>query len=235
MDVPCLDEKREAGWKQAGHFSASSDYLKCFGTSAVRGTDVIPCFQRNRVECRNYWAISRPTTYEPITRKDRTFNPVLFIDTADGAGVYLSLRYFKWANFPFTHTSHTWFFLSEYSHVGLTCLIHNPCVHFVHICVFEVVEKAIIYIVLCLHISLYSLKWCPAPIYLRTKPRAQLFKSNLIILKLPDKPNLKPSPRSAHSRIRLTLIRKRKDYPDLNRSCLETILQKKILKLMETN
>lgn len=28
-----------------------------------------------RVECRNYWAIRRPTTNEPITRNDRTLPP----------------------------------------------------------------------------------------------------------------------------------------------------------------
>lgn len=40
----------------------------------------------NGVEYRNYWAIFRPMTFEPITCKDQTFIPIMSTNTANRAG-----------------------------------------------------------------------------------------------------------------------------------------------------
>ena len=105
VDVPCQDEMRDAGAMPGDRDLLTKqfftqldpvlDYLTIwtfcfcfvfcfFGTSAVRGTDFTPEFpwddpwasQKSGWSARNYWAIRRPTAYEPITRSDRTLTPL---------------------------------------------------------------------------------------------------------------------------------------------------------------
>lgn len=102
VDVPLQDEMREAGhteWPGLTHENicftqaptgSSSDYLKILwrffwyercnaermsSPSFVCLEDDPAFLTEVRVECRNYWAICRPTNYEPITRSDQTLTP----------------------------------------------------------------------------------------------------------------------------------------------------------------
>lgn len=66
-----------------GHLTgSSSDYLAFWYERCTwKGCPI--SFTGVRVECRNYWAIFRPTNYEPITRSDQTRTPMSSTRTAN--------------------------------------------------------------------------------------------------------------------------------------------------------
>lgn len=98
-----------------------------FGTSAVRGTDVTPEFpwdnpwasQKSGWSAVNYWAIRRPTAYEPINHSNRTLTlpPVSSTRTANKAG---DVR----GGVDLTRPS-SWYFMSQTCSFTDTCFFFN--------------------------------------------------------------------------------------------------------------
>lgn len=102
-------------------------FLFFFGTSAVRGTDVTPEFpwdnpwasQKSGWSAVNYWAIRRPTAYEPINHSNRTLTlpPVSSTRTANKAG---DVR----GGVDLTRPS-SWYFMSQTCSFTDTCFFFN--------------------------------------------------------------------------------------------------------------